>query len=184
MEKAFDRCSWEFMLTGMKRMGFGKNFIQMIKMMYDEDNSPKRRIYANGYYSEWFSIQSGVAQGCPVSPLLFLIIAQGLAVAIKEAGIEGIKINGIESILSQFADDTTVFLRNWSELRRVSIPIQKWCNATAMRENAAKREALAMGSYRKRKPPRDLRQIAWAKEGEWIKSLGVPIGNDLDHAQF
>ena len=41
-----------------------------------------------------------------------------------------------------------------------------------------------MGSYREQKPPRDLRQIAWAKEGEWIRSLGVPIGNDLDHAQF
>ena len=39
-----------------------------------------------------------------------------------------------------------------------------------------------MGSYRKRTVPSDLRNIAWAKEGEWIKSLGVPIGNDLDHA--
>ena len=129
-------------------------------------------------------IQAGVAQGCPVSPLLFLIIAQGLAVAIKEAEIEGIRIKGTESTLSQFADDTTVFLRNWSELRRVSKPIQKWCGATAMRENIAKREALAMGSYRKRTIPRDLRNIAWAKEGEWIRSLGVPIGNELDHALF
>ena len=184
MEKAFDRCSWEFMLTGMKRMGFGPNFVQMIEMIYDEGNPPERRIFANGYYSEWFEINSGVAQGCPVSPLLFLIIAQGLAVAIKDAEIEGIKIKAVEIILAQFADDTTVFLRNWAELRRVSKPIQKWCGATAMRENITKREALAMGSYRKRTVPQDLRNIAWAKEGEWIRSLGVPIGNELDHALF
>jgi hypothetical protein len=184
MEKAFDRCSWEFMLTGMERMGFGPNFVQMIKMMYDDGNPPERRIFANGYYSEWFEIYSGVAQGCPVSPLLFLIIAQGLAVAIKDAEIEGIKIKAVEIILAQFADDTTVFLRNWAELRRVSKPIQKWCGATAMRENITKREALAMGSYRKRTVPQDLRNIAWAKEGEWIRSLGVPIGNELDHALF
>ena len=109
--------------------------------MYDDGNPPERRIFANGYYSEWFEINSGVAQGCPVSPLLFLIIAQGLAVAIKDAEIEGIKIKAsVEIILAQFADDTTVFLRNWAELRRVSKPIQKWCGATAMRENITKRD--------------------------------------------
>ena len=143
-------------------MGFGPNFVQMIEMIYDEGNPPERRIFANGYYSEWFDIHSGVAQGCQVSPLLFLIIAQGLAVAIKDAEIEGIKVKGTESTLSQFADDTTKFLRNWAELRRVSKPIQKWCGATAMKENTTKREALAMGSYRKRTVPRDLRNIAWA----------------------
>lgn len=87
-------------------------------------------------------------------------------------------------VLSQFADDTTLLLRNWAELRKVEAPLQKWCDATAMRENAAKREGLAMGSYRRKKAPRDLRKIAWAPEGGWVKSLGVLIGNDLDHAKF
>ena len=33
MEKAFDRCSWEFMLTGMKRMGFGPKFVQIRRII-------------------------------------------------------------------------------------------------------------------------------------------------------
>ena len=47
-----------------------------------------------------------------------------------------------------------------------------------------KREGLAMGKYRHHRPPRDMRQIKWVKEGEWAVSLGVPVGNDLDHEAF
>ena len=44
-------------------------------MMYNTDVPPQRRIYANGYYSEWFPIKSGVAR-MSLSPLLFLIVGQ------------------------------------------------------------------------------------------------------------
>ena len=56
--------------------------------------------------------------------------------------------------------------------------IQYWCDATGMRENAKKREGLAMGKYRYKRLRRD---IKWCKDGDWIRYLGVPIGNDLDH---
>ena len=75
MEKAFNRVSYSFLLGGLKTVGFGPRFRQTIKLMYNVQHPPQRRIYANGYYSDWFGIQSGVAQGCPVSPLLFLIVA-------------------------------------------------------------------------------------------------------------
>ena len=48
-----------------------------------------------------------------------------------------------------------------------------------MRENKKKREGLAMGIYRKRKKlPKG---VAWVKEGESAKILGVPIGNNMDY---
>ena len=50
-----------------------------------------------------------------------------------------------------------------------------------MRENQKKREALALGKYRKKEMPSD---TIWIKEGEWAKSLGNPVGNDLDHNKF
>lgn len=84
MEKAFDRCSWECMLEGLERLGFGPRFTTMVKMMNDEKRTPQRRIYANGYYSEWFPIASGVAQGCPLSPLLFLIMHTDLLFPYKK----------------------------------------------------------------------------------------------------
>ena len=55
---------------------------------------PRRRMYVNGYYSDWFTIKSGVAQGCPLSPLLFLVVGQALKIALySEGALKGIKIN-------------------------------------------------------------------------------------------
>ena len=71
MEKAFDRVSYEFLNDGLDALGFGENFKKSINMMYNVNNPPKRRMYVNGHYSEEFHIKSGVAQGCPLSPLLF-----------------------------------------------------------------------------------------------------------------
>ena len=95
MEKAFDRVSFDFLLTSMKALGFGPKFIEAVKMMYDTEAPPQRRIYANGYYSKWFPIRSGVAQGCPLSPLLFLIVGQALKISLDMQPGQGLK--GIRS---------------------------------------------------------------------------------------
>eukprot|EP00966_Prymnesium_polylepis_P210457 4873509-Prymnesium_polylepis.2 len=46
---------------GLDAYGFGKKFRKWVGMMNDENNPPQRRMYVNGYYSEWFPIRSGVA---------------------------------------------------------------------------------------------------------------------------
>ena len=181
MEKAFDRVSFKFLLTSMKALGFGDGFVDAVKLMYDVDRPPKRRIYANGYYSQWFPIKSGVAQGCPLSPLLFLVVGQALKIAIDKAdGVKGIEIKGILYKLSQFADDTTLLLGSLDQLPHAEEAIKKWCRATGMRENYKKREGLGMGRYRNDKKPELPTNIKWVEEGNWAVSLGVPVGNDLD----
>jgi hypothetical protein len=94
MEKAFDRVSYDFLIGGLRTLGFGDKFVGTVSMMYNTERPPQRRIYANGYYSDWFDIKSGVAQGCPLSPLLFLIVAQGLKIALELEKVKGIKIRG------------------------------------------------------------------------------------------
>ena len=61
MEKAFDRCSWEFMFEAARVIGFDQHFIDMIKLAYSD--TTRRRITANGYVGPYFSLHSGVAQG-------------------------------------------------------------------------------------------------------------------------
>jgi hypothetical protein len=148
MEKAFDRVSYDFLLKGLTAVGFGPTFVSTIKLMYSVENPPQRRIYANGYYSDWFGIKSGVAQGCPVSPLLFLVVAQGLRISLELEGVKGISIGDITTFISQFADDTTLILKNANQLAPAFRAIQKWCSATGMRENIKKREGLPLGGYR------------------------------------
>ena len=61
----------------------GAQFQRAVGLMYDTESPPKRRIYANGYYSDWFEVKSGVAQGCPLSALLFLVVAEGLRISLE-----------------------------------------------------------------------------------------------------
>jgi hypothetical protein len=200
MEKAFDRVSYDFLVDGLKAIGFGPNFVKTVSMMYNTTSPPQRRIYANGYYSDWFDIKSGVAQGCPLSPLLFLIVAQGLKIAVELEDVKGITIGAATYALSQFADDTTLILRDTEQLAPAFRAIRRWCRATGMRENIKKREGLALGSYRgaawndSAKQGSNRRQwtrshriaagIKWAQEGSWVISLGVPVGNNLDHPKW
>jgi hypothetical protein len=191
MEKAFDRCSYEYMNKALDALGFGQGFQKYINLMYNVESPPQRRIYANGYYSDWFPIKSGVAQGCPLSPLLFLLIAEGLNVALdnetrrkngkKVKAISGIKVGDKRYKLSQYADDTTLLLRNTTELKYAFRAVKRWGLATGMRENITKREGLALGKYRHPVLASTLpTDIKWVPEGEFAVGLGIPIGNDLD----
>lgn len=185
MEKAFDRVSYAFLNKSLEATGFGPNFRSYVKMMYNVENAPKRRLYINGYYSEWFRIKSGVAQGCPCSPLLFLFVAEALKMfvgdKVKNKEIKGIKIGPKTHFISQFADDTTLLLRRLKDIKPAEEAIEEWGKATGMRENKAKREGLAMGKLRHKQLPAGTK---WANDGEWVKSLGNPIGNDLDAEKF
>ena len=182
MEKAFDRVSYDFTNKGLAALGFGENFRKWVGMMYNTDNAPRRRMFVNGYYSEEFQIKSGVAQGCPLSPLLFLIVAETLRISMDlEKNFKGIEVKGKFHKISQFADDTSLLLGKLKELKYVTKALNRWCAATGMRENIKKREGLGMGKYR----GKDLgRGIKWAGENGWCISLGVPIGNNLNEAKW
>ena len=118
MEKAFDRVSYTYLNEAMEALDFGPRFRRAVGLMYDETSPPKRRILANGYYSDWFEIKSGVAQGCPLSPLLFLLVAEGLRISLDmQTKFEGVQIGDRRYKISLFADDTTLILRNHRELQ-------------------------------------------------------------------
>ena len=69
------------------------------------------------HYPQWwklkaFPLKSGTRQGCPLSPLLFNIVLEVLAIAIRaEKEIKGIHI-GKEVKLSLFADDMILYIEN------------------------------------------------------------------------
>ena len=185
MEKAFDRVSYDFLLQAAEAVGFGPRFLRTIRMMYSDTSPPKRRIYANGHYSEWFPIQSGVAQGCPLSPLLFLLVAQALYVAVEQSDFQGTKIGGRQIKISQFADDASLFPAGPSQLPHMEELLAKWGRATGMRENMKKRQGLATGKYRRRARRKKLpKSVDWIPEGSWAIVLGAPVGNDMDHDRW
>jgi hypothetical protein len=185
MEKAFDRCSWDFLIPALRDLGFGQDFINCISLAYSHTAPPRRRMYVNGYLSDEFSLGSGVAQGCPLSPLLFLVIAEPLSRLVNSnKSIEGVRIGSTSHKLSQFADDST-FIARLSDVKKFNAMLKIWCRATAMRENEAKREVLPLGRLRRathRIPPEAGHNVI--PDGKAATSLGVPIGNAFDYTAW
>ena len=111
--KAFDSISWEFIEKVLEFLNFGTDFRKYVKLFYTDIQSC---VCVNGKYSEYFDILRGVRQGDPLSPYLFLICAEILAQMLREnQQIKGLKIGDMEAFLSQFADDTAVFMDGTEE---------------------------------------------------------------------
>ena len=116
-EKAFDSISWDFIRNTIKKMNFGDSFIKWVCMFHHGSTS---KITLNGHYSIPFPLERGCRQGDPISPYLFIICSEILALAIKnDQNLEGIKLIKKEHKLSQYADDTTVgmYVPPWFNLK-------------------------------------------------------------------
>ena len=112
-EKAFDTIEWPFIRKTLEFFGFGPGIIKWLNLFYQSSGSC---VLNNGWASDFFKIQRGVPQGCPLSPYLFVLSAEVLAKAIrKDKYIKGILVNNTEIKLSQYADDTTLILNGSRE---------------------------------------------------------------------
>ena len=91
-------------------MGTERTYLKIVKSKYDKLTTD---IIFNGEKLKVFPLRSGTRQGCPLSPLLFNIVLEVLATAIREEKeIEEIQIRKEEVKLSLFADDMIPYLEN------------------------------------------------------------------------
>ena len=101
-EKAFDKIQHPSMIKTLQKAGIEGTYLNIIKAIYDK---PTANIILNGEKLKAFPLKSGTRQGCPLSPLLFNIVLEVLATAIREEKeIKGIQIGKKEVKLSLFAD--------------------------------------------------------------------------------
>ena len=109
-EKVLDKIQQPFMLKTLNKLGIDGTYLKIIKAIYDKLTA---NIILNGQKLEAFPLKSGTRQGCPLSSLLFNIVLEVLARAIREEiEIKGIQIGKEESKLSLFADDMIVYLED------------------------------------------------------------------------
>ena len=125
------------MLKTLYKLGIDGTYLKIIKAIYDK---PTANIVLNGQKLKAFPLKSGTRQGCPLSPLLFNIVLEVLARAIRqEKEINCIQIWKEEAKWSLFADDMIIYLEdpivsapkllklisNFSKVSRYKINVQK-----------------------------------------------------------
>ena len=79
-KKAFDKIKHPFMIKTLQKMGIKGTYLNIVKAIYDK---PAANIILNGEKLKAFPLRSGRRQECPLSPLLFNIVLEVLATAIR-----------------------------------------------------------------------------------------------------
>ena len=102
-EKAFDKIQHLFMIKTLQKVGIEGTYLNILKVIYDKTTANN---ILNGEKLKTFPLRSGIRQGCPHPPLLFNIVLEVLATAIREEKeIKRIHIRKEEVKLSLFADE-------------------------------------------------------------------------------
>lgn len=148
-EKAFDRVNHKFLFRILERFGFGKRFRSWLKILYTEVGS---RVNVNGNMGVLFKQTRGVRQGCPASAPLYVVFIEILACAIrKNAKIRGLPLPGGETlVISQFADDTVLYLENDFCLKEAINVIEVFSSASGSRINKGKSLIKYLGRWKDR----------------------------------
>ena len=177
-EKAFDSVSWTFMQKVLKSFGFKKDICHWIATFYRDLMSC---VIVNGQVSSWFQVERGCRQGDPISPYLFVLVAEILALMIREnSDIRGIIIHDTEHKISQYADDTEFLLEGDRGSFETCINIiNKFSNVSGLFMNSSKTSAIWLGSM-KNSNIRYMGHLGMDWNPENFKILGVWFTKDLN----
>lgn len=141
--KAFDSVRWEFLFRACQEFGFGVNFLNGVKTIFKNIESCTTN---SGFTSKYFRPGRGVRQGCCVAPYLFLIVAEILAIQIRQShSIRGISVGDCEVKISQFADDMTAFVQGRDSVHAILDILDSFGSASGLRINLDKSQLLLLG---------------------------------------
>ena len=159
-EKEFDKIQHPFIIKTFQKIGIEGTYLNIVKAIYD---NPIANVILNGEKLKAFPLRSGRRQGCPLWPLLFNIVLEVLATAIKEEKeIKGIQIGKAEVKLSLLAHDMILYtekpkesirkllelISEFSKVSEYKISIQK--SLAFVYTNNEKSEKLRNQSYEPR----------------------------------
>ncbi len=139
--KAFDMLEHQFLFKVLHMYGFGPNFCRTIESFYKDTTSTVALPQGT---SPRFTINRGVKQGCNISPFLFILAAEMLAIHIKNSDVAKLNVFDQQIVISQLADDTTIFVKNLEEIPKVFELINMFSKASGLTLNHKKCELMAI----------------------------------------
>ena len=176
-EKAFDSLEWKYINKVLQSYSFGTNFIRWFNTLYNNSCSC---VINNGYFSEFFQLARGCRQGDPLSPYIFILAIEPLAMEIKlDKEVNGVTIGNTNFKLGQYADDTFLFLDgSEASLRKSFTVFEEFYLCSGLKLNIDKTFAVWLGSMKLSNETlcHDF-NLKWAKS---FTLLGVDFNVDKD----
>jgi hypothetical protein len=180
--KAFDMIEWSFIIKILEHVGFGPNFIGFIKASYASATSAVR---INGRLSPYIKNLRSVRQGCPLSPLIFILALDPLGTMLENAkrtgAIIGVQIDPInqQGLHSFYADDVSLIVRDkMIFIERIQQIFQIFGRASGLYVDWSKTKAAYLSENI---IPRRLLALGWTWENDSnaTKLLGFPVAQSI-----
>ena len=143
-EKAFDSIDHTFLFSVLKSYGFGPDFIQWVKKLF---NNAESCVMNNGRSTGYFPLKRGTRQEDPLSAYLFILALEVMLFQVRSnEQIEGIKINDFEVKLSAYVDDTYFFALDIRSLLAVLNTYKTFQEFSSLKLNLEKCQACWIGT--------------------------------------
>ncbi|KAJ8001267.1 hypothetical protein DPEC_G00192550 [Dallia pectoralis] len=172
-EKAFDRVSHRFLQRVLKKMNFPQHLINWTNLCYQNISS---RVLVNNILTDPFPIRSGVRQGCPLAPLLYVIYLEPFLERIRTSpGIPGYQLPGAggERLrVVAYMDDITIVGTDSRSITTATKAVDDYCAATGALVNRGKSELFLSGHWH------ETLTTSFPVKTETIKLLGITFQQD------
>ncbi|KAF1324660.1 Rxlr effector protein, partial [Globisporangium splendens] len=172
--KAYDTLDRDFLYLVLSKFGFGRQFVDLVRRMHSDTTA---QYLVNGEVSREWEVKSGIRQGCPLAPLLFIVAAEILALAVQQdPHLEGIRVtrSGAEPhLISTFVDDSAVFLKQGKQLPRLMQLLSEFGQQSGLHVQPTKSSYICLNTAVVQEQRCG---IPILKHGETVRYLGIQIG--------
>ena len=150
--KAYDTVDRQFLYDMLHAVGGGE-FVPWVQLLLSGTHAVA---VVNGVVSHSAEWHAGVRQGCPLSPVLYLLVPWGLSCWLRTQEGIGLRVGGYLCFCVQYADDVQVFLRSWREgdVRPLVTCMSVFKDATGQGLNLPKCRLLPVGNVPAAQAPR------------------------------
>lgn len=133
-KKAYDTINRPILWNRLSNIGISGKMFLAIKSLYASVRSCVR---LNSYRTEWFDVNCGLRQGCVLSPLLFNLFLNDLAIFLQSLGL-GVKVGDETVCIMLYADDIVILAECEANLQLLLNGLYEWCGRNDMTVNIAK----------------------------------------------